>query len=38
VLSGKDQSKEFAHMSAEDRAAIKEILLATKKVPAGAGW
>jgi hypothetical protein len=31
VLSGKDQSKDFAHLSADDRRAIKEILLATKK-------
>jgi hypothetical protein len=31
VLSGKDQSKEFAHLSAEDRRAIREILVATKK-------
>jgi hypothetical protein len=38
VLSGKDQSKEFAHLSADDRAAIREILLATKKIPASAGW
>jgi hypothetical protein len=31
VLSGKDQSKEFAHLSQQDRTAIREILLATKK-------
>ncbi|HVS36233.1 MAG TPA: hypothetical protein VMS17_11680, partial [Gemmataceae bacterium] len=31
VLSGKDQSKEFAHLSAADRTAIRDILLATKK-------
>ena len=31
VLSGKDQSKEFAHLSAADRRAILEILRATKK-------
>ena len=31
VLSGKDQGKEFAHLSAADRRAILEILLATKK-------
>jgi hypothetical protein len=31
VLSGKDQSKEFAHLSATDRRAILEILRATKK-------
>ena len=31
VLSGKDQSKEFAHMPAADRRAILEILRATKK-------
>lgn len=30
VLSGTDQSKPFAHLSAEDRTAIREILLATK--------
>jgi hypothetical protein len=38
VLSGKDQSKEFAHLSADDRKAIREILLATKEIPAAAGW
>jgi hypothetical protein len=38
VLSGKDQSKEFAHLTPEDRTAIKQILLATKKIPAAAGW
>jgi hypothetical protein len=31
VLSGKDTSKEFAHLTGEDREAILEILLATKK-------
>lgn len=31
VLRGKDQSKEFAHLSPDDRQAIREILLATKK-------
>jgi len=31
VLSGHDQSKEFAHLSAADRTAIREILVATKK-------
>jgi hypothetical protein len=31
VLSGKDQSKEFAHLSTADRRAILEILRATKK-------
>lgn len=30
ILSGKDQSKEFAHLSAADRQAIREILLETK--------
>lgn len=30
VLSGKDTSKAFAHLSGEDRKAIREILLATK--------
>jgi hypothetical protein len=30
ILSGKDQSKEFAHLSAADRTAILEILRATK--------
>lgn len=30
VLSGADQTKPFAHLSAADRAAIREILLATK--------
>jgi hypothetical protein len=30
VLSGKDQSKEFAHLSADDRNAILEILQETK--------
>jgi hypothetical protein len=38
VLSGKDQSKEFAHLTPADRTTIKEILLATKKIPAAAGW
>jgi hypothetical protein len=31
VLSGQDQSKEFAHLSADDRANILAILRATKK-------
>jgi hypothetical protein len=31
VLSGKDTSAEFAHLSTADRQAIREILLATKK-------
>jgi hypothetical protein len=31
VLTGKDQSKDFAHLSAADRQAILEILRATKK-------
>lgn len=31
VLSGKDTSKEFAHLSKEDRAAVIEILRDTKK-------
>jgi hypothetical protein len=31
VLTGKDTSKVFAHLSATDRKAIREILLATKK-------
>ena len=30
VLSGADKSKDFAHLSATDRAAIREILIATK--------
>jgi hypothetical protein len=30
VLTGKDTSPEFAHLSAADRQAIREILLATK--------
>ena len=30
VLSGADQSKSFAHLTQEDRTAIREILLATK--------
>jgi hypothetical protein len=30
VLSGQDQSKDFAHLSAADRKAIREILIATK--------
>ena len=29
VLTGKDQSKQFAHLSADDRQAIREILLDT---------
>jgi hypothetical protein len=31
VLTGKDQSKPFAHLSADDRAAIRQILRDTKK-------
>jgi hypothetical protein len=31
VLSGKDTTKDFAHLSAADRQAVLEILLATKK-------
>jgi hypothetical protein len=31
VLGGKDASKEFAHLTEEDRRAIREILVATKK-------
>jgi len=31
VLSGKDQSAQFAHLTTLDRRAITEILLATKK-------
>jgi hypothetical protein len=30
VVSGKDASKDFAHLSADDRRAIREILVATK--------
>jgi hypothetical protein len=30
VLTGKGTSKEFAHLSAADRQAIREILIATK--------
>jgi hypothetical protein len=30
VLSGKDNGKEFAHLSADDRRNILEILLETK--------
>jgi hypothetical protein len=30
VLSGKDTGKDFAHLSAADRLAIREILLETK--------
>jgi len=30
VLTGRDQSKEFSHLSASDRTAILEILTATK--------
>ncbi len=30
VLSGRDKSKDFAHLSAADRKAIREILVATK--------
>jgi hypothetical protein len=31
VLNGKDKSAAFAHLTADDRVAIREILLATKK-------
>ena len=31
VLSGKETGKEFAHLSAADRAAIREIVKETKK-------
>jgi hypothetical protein len=31
VVSGRDQTKEFAHLTAADRRAIKEILVDTKK-------
>jgi len=31
VLSGKDRSKEFAHLSDDDRRAVREILRETKK-------
>jgi hypothetical protein len=31
VLTGKDTSKEFSHLSADDRKAIREILIDTKK-------
>jgi hypothetical protein len=31
VLSGKDTTKEFAHLTEQDRTAIREILTATKK-------
>jgi hypothetical protein len=31
ILTGKDSSKDFGHLSAADRKAIREILLATKK-------
>ncbi len=31
ILTGEDQSKEFSHLTAEDRAAILDILLATKQ-------
>jgi hypothetical protein len=31
ILNGHDSSKEFAHLSAADRQAIREILVATKK-------
>ncbi len=30
VLSGKDESKEFSHLSAADRLSIREILVDTK--------
>lgn len=35
VLTGKDTTAEFSHLSAEDRRAIREILVQTKK---GLGW
>ena len=38
VLSGTDRSKEFEHLSDQDRAAIREILLATKKGLAASFW
>lgn len=31
VLTGKDQSKDYAHLTAADRKAILEILQATRK-------
>ena len=31
VLSGKDRSKDFEHLSSDDRVAVMEILRATKK-------
>jgi hypothetical protein len=31
VLSGKDTSKDFAHLSSDDRTAIREILAGTMK-------
>jgi hypothetical protein len=30
ILSGEDQSEKFAHLSADDRVAIREILRDTK--------
>ena len=33
VLSGEDESKEFAHLSAKDRTAIKSILEETGVLP-----
>ena len=30
MLTGKDTGKDYAHLSAADRQAIKEILIATK--------
>jgi hypothetical protein len=30
VLTGRDTSKDFAHLSAADRQAVREILVATK--------
>jgi hypothetical protein len=33
VLTGKDESKAFSHLSAEDRKAILEILSETKPGP-----
>ncbi len=38
ILTGRDQSAAFAHLSAADRTAVREILVATKKgLPAGWG-
>jgi hypothetical protein len=35
ILSGRDQSPPFAHLSAADRTAIREILVDSKAVPSG---